>query len=126
MEDKLDTLTEIRARVSLRADGYPESEHLYILDGFIPVHVDAARWVQWVKYTPGVDLVMKTTPVGHFEVHTVFCGVDHSLGEGPLQLFFTNIGRNDVLVGEREWHGTWEEALEGHARAVVRARQMLN
>lgn len=51
------------------------------------------------------------------KVSTVFLGLDHSYGEGPLRLFETMIfgGKFD----EEVWrYATWNEAEKGHKAAV--------
>jgi len=54
---------------------------------------------------------------GEISVSTVFLGLDHSFGYGPPVLFETMIfgGPED---GYQERYTTWDEAVEGHKKAV--------
>lgn len=56
------------------------------------------------------------------KVSTVFLGLDHNYEDGPPILFETMIfgGKHDEY---QERYSTWDEAVEGHARAVKLASE---
>jgi len=62
------------------------------------------------------------TMVGKTRISTVFLGLDHGWGEGPPVLFETMIfgGPED---GYQERYCTWDEAKEGHRKAVKLVRE---
>jgi len=65
---------------------------------------------------------VQKTRIGVAEVSTVFVGIDHNFSSsGPPLLFETMIfgGEHDEY---QERYSTWEEAEEGHERAVAKAR----
>ena len=55
--------------------------------------------------------------IGDVQVSTVFLGLDHRFGDGTPILFETMIfgGEHDEY---QERYETWDEALEGHKRAI--------
>lgn len=60
--------------------------------------------------------------VGGASISTVFLGLDHSFGGGPPLIFETLIqgGEHDQDMWR---YSTWDEAVEGHKKAVSLARQ---
>jgi len=108
-------------------------EHLFILNGKRPEACgDTLKWGRWFETA---DRRVALTKVGeHFEVSTVFLGLDHSFsGTGPPILFETmafgpeqqapkgagpmsgRIYREDMSMAR---YATWEEAEAGHALIV--------
>ena len=59
-----------------------------------------------------------TSPKGDISISTVFLVIDHSFGGGPPILFETMIFGGDH-DGYQDRYATWEEAEEGHARALA-------
>jgi hypothetical protein len=87
----------------------------YILDGKTPVPCDDV--LEWAKLF-GTERHVGETDVNGARVSTVFLGLDHSFGKGPPLLFETMIfgGEHNEY---QERYSTWEEAEEGHKRAVA-------
>ena len=67
---------------------------------------DAGRRVGFTKLPSGV------------EVSTVFLGLDHSWGEGPMLLFETMTFKNRHGTMQ-DRYSTWDEAVAGHERVVA-------
>ncbi len=105
----------------------------YILDGHkAVVEDDLMVWGKWfedadrhvaVTHLPAWPLMVlvgklfKTKRFDPAKVSTVFLGLDHSFGDGELQLFETMIfgGKQDE---EMRRYATWEEAEAGHKEMV--------
>ena len=88
----------------------------YTLEGKTPVLCDDL--MAWVRnFEKGTDRHVAADKIGDVRVSTVFLGLDHSWGDGPPLLFETMIfeGPHD---GYQERYSTWEQAEEGHKRAV--------
>lgn len=94
----------------------------YILDGHTPKKCDSI--LEWAaQMTDENKIVRKTTLKNDVFISTVFLGLDHSfLRTGKPILFETMIfgGPHDEF---QERYSTWEEAEEGHERAVKMAEQ---
>ena len=58
-------------------------------------------------------------------VSTVWLGLNHQWGDGPPMIFETMIFGASFLDGECERYSTEQEALEGHARMVAYAKNVL-
>lgn len=88
----------------------------YILVGKIPVECnDTLAWSKCFEINEARRVA--STEKDGITVSTVFLGVDHNWGEGPPVLFETMIfGGPENEYQER--YCTWEEAEEGHKRAV--------
>jgi hypothetical protein len=74
----------------------------------------------------GHNRVLAQTEVGPLLVSTVFLGVDHDFGGGPPVLWETmifNAPDDHPLDGYQDRYTSREAAMEGHARAVVAARE---
>lgn len=90
-------------------------------DGKTPVPCDMTTW--------GLDLEKNRRVAADdlsedIRVSTVFLGLDHRHGEGSPLLFETMIfGGPHHDYQER--YSTWDEAVEGHARAVALAKGAL-
>jgi len=82
------------------------------------VPADLMTWAQWFENS---DRTVAKTQIGESEVSTVFIGLDHSFGEGPLQLFET-IVFDGPLADEMVRYSTWEEAEKGHKVMVDRVK----
>ena len=88
----------------------------FILDGQTPVECDdLMKWGQWIG---SADRHVDKTIVGNVKVSTVFLGLNHNYGEGAPILFETMIfgGEHDEY---QERYSTWDEAVEGHKKAVT-------
>lgn len=90
----------------------------YILDAHNAcVPVDLLTWARWFEVNDARRIVAKTQ-VGEAEVSTVFIGLDHSFGRGPLELFETMIF-DGPLEGYERRYATWAQAELGHAETVA-------
>jgi hypothetical protein len=88
----------------------------YILEGkkAIP-EPDLFKWARWFQ-TENRHVVLDSLPNG-VQVSTVFLGLDHGYGHGDPILFETMIfGGEHNQYTER--YSTYEQAEEGHKRAV--------
>lgn len=113
-------------------------EDKYILDGHkVVVCNDLMTWAKWFETADrdvnktfiGIEAwkcwLGKPFKIKRFEpvkVSTIFLGIDHSFGNGPLQLFETMIfgGKLD----QEMWrYSTWEEAEKGHQTAVNKVKE---
>ena len=98
----------------------------YILDEKLDVvEVSLQQWGRFFEKIGNRRVAFDK--VGVYLVSTVFLGIDHNfLEEGPPHLFETMIfkaGSNQDLYCER--YATWDEAVEGHERAVAKAEKGL-
>lgn len=97
----------------------------YILKNKIPVPVkNLFEWAEWLETADrqiGKDKINKTI------ISTVFLGVNHNFQKGKPLLFETMIfgGKHDQY---QERYSTWEEAKEGHKKAVklVKSSNIMN
>ena len=98
------------------------SEGLYILDGHNPVLCEDL--LEWAKIFDK-DRMVSVDQVGEVRISTVFLALDHSYGEGPPLVFETMIfgGVHDAA---QERYSTWDEAEEGHKKAVELVRHTIS
>lgn len=92
----------------------------YVLYGKIPrLEPDL---IKWATARENSDRIVAKTKIGDSEVSTVFLGTDHAFGGGAPLLFETMIfgGKHDEFC---ERYSTWEEAEEGHKRAIALVEQ---
>lgn len=73
---------------------------------------------EWYSGKTGLGFVVGLDEVGDRRVSTVFMGIDHGFGEGPV-LWETMIFPEAELCGR---YGSHSEAVEGHRLAVEKAR----
>jgi hypothetical protein len=74
-------------------------------------------WARWIE-TNRQARIVKQEMVGNYFVSTVFLGLDHGFGGGPLwfeTMVFLGAGTEDFS----ERYETWDEAVAGHERAVA-------
>ena len=88
---------------------------MWILDGRRPVQVTFFEWVAWAATVPAdIGLVEKTELSEDVGVATTFC---FSTGR------FETLTRSKTKVDDTgASYRTWDEATEGHARAVEVAK----
>jgi hypothetical protein len=88
-----------------------------MLKGHDVVKVDPSAW----RFQSGEERRVAVDEIGDVRVSTVFLGLDHGYG-GPPIIFETMIfgGPHDKY---QERYSTWQEAEEGHRRAVVLVKQ---
>jgi hypothetical protein len=87
----------------------------YILDGKTPVPVRCP--LEWGRRFETANRHVALDQFHDATVSTVFLGIDHSFGGGPPLLFETMIfGGPHSDFQER--YTSWDEAEEGHMRAV--------
>ena len=92
----------------------------YILEGKEPKPIeDLIEWSQWFG-TADRKVALTKLP-NNVRVSTVFLGLDHNFAGGIPILFETMIfgGEHDQY---QERYATWDEAEEGHKKAVVIAK----
>ncbi len=94
----------------------------YILDGKTPVPADLMTWARWFE---SADRSVAKDTIGESEVSTVFLGINHQWGDGPLHLFETLVF-GGPLADEMGRYPTWDEAVRGHDEMVARVRATLN
>jgi hypothetical protein len=98
--------------------------HYYILKDRRPVRVESVS--EWSRQLKSVNRRIAWTDVGEAIIATSFICVDHHPKEPPL-LFQTGICFNPgpVAVWDHQTlYATWEEAVEGHERAVAWVRSV--
>lgn len=103
---------------------------LYVLaeDGKTPVECkDVIEWGRWTE-GPGRKMKVVASDKLHISRHeegvrvsTVFLGLDHSFGGGPVLLWETMIFGGKHNDYQRRY-ATFDEAVLGHAEAVALAR----
>ena len=109
----------------------------YILSGHevIPCE-DLTKWAEWFEtadrkvaktdipkrtFLVWIGKLFKTKRFEPVRVSTVFLGLDHSFGDGRVQLFETMIfgGKFDQDMWQ---YSTWEESEKGHEKAVKKVK----
>lgn len=90
----------------------------YNLDGKIPVPCESENWV----YKDRTENLVQTELAGDVRIGTVFLGVDLNRGKGK-PLFFKSRVFGGSLDGEVYWYETWNEAIDGHEKLVLRVKQ---
>ena len=95
----------------------------YILEGHTPVPVDDV--MEWGKWFEHADRVVQVDILGTFEeitVSTVFLGLDHSFGMGPIPVLFETMIFGGPHDQYQERYATWDEAVAGHQVALKLAK----
>jgi hypothetical protein len=69
------------------------------------------------------NTLLKTTVSEHFDVSTIYLGLDHNWGDGPPLIFETMVFSDGPLNQDCERYTTEEQAREGHTRWVKRAEE---
>lgn len=90
----------------------------YILKDKTPVAVTDV--IEWGKWFEAANRVVKQTtlPDGTF-ISTVFLGLNHNYSGGQPLLFETMIfNSNENREDYQERYTTWEQAEEGHQKAI--------
>ena len=79
--------------------------------------------LEWARWFEKADRRVDATDIQEINVRvsTVFLGINHQWGTGPPLLFESMIFGGD-LDEEQERYLTWDEAIEGHANMVRRAK----
>ena len=94
-------------------------DNYILIDGKPVAEPDIIKWAMWRETA---DTIVKQDRIGGVFVSTVFLGLDHAFGKGPPMLYETMVfgGPHDKY---QERYCTRDEALAGHARAVVMVKQ---
>ena len=75
-------------------------------------------------FTPDEDRRVAMTHIGKVDISTVFLGINHAFDDRVPMLFETMIfqfgGKHDEYC---ERYSTWQDAEEGHKRAVKMVRE---
>lgn len=95
----------------------------YILDGKKPVPV--YNVVDWASWFENADRKVALDTIDGRTISTVFLGLDHSFHSSRPLLFETMIFSADRLDEYQERYATWQEAEQGHQRAVDMAKEMM-
>lgn len=84
----------------------------------IPIPCSMEEWCGAHKRVGDDDITDK------IRVSTIFLGLDHNWADGPVILFETMIfgGKHDEY---QERYSTWDEAVEGHKKAIELVKQDL-
>ena len=104
-----------------------QREFKFILNGKIPEACsDTLRWARWFEDVEKRRIAQEL--VGDIWVSTVFLGIDHGWNKKTPILFetmcFTDKESADSLPFNR--YATWDEAMAGHATAVMICRAVVN
>jgi len=96
-----------------------------LVDGVQVPEPNLMKWAQWMEEVRRTSewIVAKTKIDKNISVSTVFLGLDHNYDlEGPPLVFETMIfgGPKDECCWR---YATKAEALEGHGKAVIEAKQ---
>ena len=116
---------EIAAKVLEQWDAHTHID-TYIL-GPNHEHIPA-RTLEWARWYETADRRVALTRTDHYEISTVFLGLDHSWSGGPPVLYETMVfplnvvsiktGKRSMLEEDMDRYCTWEEAEAGHAEMV--------
>lgn len=97
----------------------------YILENKIPKPITDV--LEWAKMLKDIEKrTVKKDKIGTVNISTVFLGIDHNWSfHGQPILFETMIfgGSHDNY---QERYATWDEAEEGHKRAIELVKQEYN
>ena len=77
---------------------------------------------EWMKWSDDKSRRVDVTTIDDVTISTVFLGLEHNFGiEGDPIVFETMIfgGKHDEY---QERYTTWDEAIEGHKRAVEKVK----
>ena len=102
--------------------------YYFILEGHTPKAVSLREWGKWMEVNRMNKNVADDT-INGTRVSTVFLGSDHGFGSGSPVLFETMMfdAEGDTAHDEyQERYCTWEEAEEGHRRAVIKLEHASN
>lgn len=106
------------------------AELYWRLDGHTPVPCTIEEWGAMFN-DPQSRIVEQTRLNRPDEEHeilvsTVFLGIDHGFGSmGNIPILFETMIFNGRHSEFQERYATWDQAVEGHVRAVARANRML-
>lgn len=117
----------------LSMDELPDPPMYFDMEG---KPITLRQWVTARESPPegGRPSVIKQESVGDYFVSTVWLGLDHSSGDGPLLIFETMVFNTSDKAKEdgNEWleeycerYSTKEQALEGHLLAVEYAKTIV-
>lgn len=89
----------------------------YILKNRVPVvEKDLFKWGKWVETE---DMNVDQTEINNINISTIFLGLDHNHErKGEPLLFETMIFGSKKYSDYQQKYSTWEEAEEGHKKAV--------
>jgi hypothetical protein len=95
----------------------------YILDGHDVRPVpDVVTWAKWFEaHDRRVAFDMVGDGDARVEISTVFLGIDHNFGVGRVPILFETMVFGGPEDGYCDRYATWDEAVVGHAAAVVLA-----
>ncbi len=98
----------------------------YILIGKEVKKVDS--FADWATKFEKSNCLVNVTHIDNTQVSTVFLGIDHSfMNEGKPLLFETMLFSDNKDLDGRQWrYTTWDEAVEGHNKAVKEVEEYFN
>lgn len=88
----------------------------YILDGHNPVECDDV--IEWGKWFETANRHVAKDEIGNVKISTVFLGLDHNYISGSYPVLFETMIFGGEHDSYQERYSTWEEAEEGHKKAV--------
>jgi len=96
--------------------------HYILDDDHNVVPCTMMEWAKWFEDNCEERIVKKTTLDDGRLVSTVFLGLDHNFGGGPMKVFETMIFVDNDYGTEDycERYETWEQAEAGHVLACLR------
>lgn len=95
-----------------------EKRGYYILDE--NENIVTASLIEWSEFFENINnRIVKQEHIGDKWISTVFLGLDHSWDESKVEIFETMVfEKNDYHELYCDRYSTWQEALEGHERAL--------
>lgn len=102
------------------------NEWKYILaeDGKTPIpEPDVIKWARWYEKT---ERHVAFDEIGSIKISTVFLGIDHGFdyhNERPILWETMIFGATGELEHYQERYSSYQEAMEGHERAVAQVME---
>lgn len=130
MEDSHTSSRKIK-QVLDAVDGGLKHSHYYMLDeDNHPVPVTTDDYITWERAKKNQRNV-KQEKINGYYISTVFLGINHSFKEQSAPVLFETMvfeeregkERQSLQDEYQERYSTWDEALEGHQRAIEWTRK---
>lgn len=93
-----------------------KKEHFILDENKNVIPASLLEWGEFFENTRE-ERIVNRTEINGLRVSTVFLGLDHSF-DGSLHIFETMVFKKKSEVGYCERYSTWQEAEEGHKRAI--------
>lgn len=86
------------------------------------------QWAELIERNPDGYKFVGQDQIGPYRVSTIWLGLDHSFGGGPPMIFetmiFTGKYSDGGYIQYQERYSTEEQAIAGHAAAIIHARAL--